>query len=120
MEIRRCSTEAKALCPDGRYCEENASFRTGSECDDFNQQVEAEHITEGRVLRLAQTIRWRSIGAPYNAARNFPGADDPAKGVLADIHSFCLGTGCGFFDIQNVSVLKICHAHRSIARWRRL
>ena len=64
MGMRRCSTEAKALCPDGRYCEENASFRAGSECDDFNQQVDTGRITEGQTLRTVQTIRWRSISDP--------------------------------------------------------
>ena len=37
--ILRCSPEAAAVCPDRLYCEVNAIYMVGSECDKFNEMI---------------------------------------------------------------------------------
>lgn len=44
----RCSEEAYAQCPDRKWCGsiEDAIFTAGSECDEFNHQVEFMGLTK--------------------------------------------------------------------------
>lgn len=50
----RCSEEAYAQCPDRKWCGsiENAIFTAGSECDEFNREVEDMPMTNGDRLRV--------------------------------------------------------------------
>ena len=53
------------------------------------------------------------VRTAYDTAGKLAGPDDSAKGIFTDVHSFCFGTGNGFFYIKNVTGLLVFHLQPS-------
>lgn len=51
--MKKCDPNARARCPDGKYCELYAEFADGSWCDTFNDMALKQHITRADFIRAS-------------------------------------------------------------------